>query len=184
MRWPNIIVVLAVMFVATGSAAQSQRQTASSPMSFRLTSSAFASGAAIPRDYTCEGPDESPELSWANPPSAAVTLAVVMHDPDAPVGDWVHWVAWNIPSGAHGVAAKLPKQDELPDGTRQGRNSFGKIGYNGPCPPPGKPHRYFFRVYAVDSKLDLAAGATRGQLDTALKGHVLAQAEYMGTYKR
>jgi len=152
--------------------------------SFQLTSSAFASGATIPDPYTCKGADQSPALQWSGAPQGTVTFAVVMHDPDALVGDWVHWVAWNLPSGEHALAANFPKDSELPNGTRQGRNSFGKTGYNGPCPPPGKAHRYFFRVYAVDGKLDLAPGATRAELESAMKGHVLAEAEYMGTYRR
>jgi Raf kinase inhibitor-like YbhB/YbcL family protein len=113
-----------------------------------------------------------------------MTFALVMHDPDAPVGDWVHWVAWNIPASSRGMDENFPRQEQLTNGTRQGRNSFGKSGYNGPCPPPGTAHRYFFRVYALDTKLDLQAGATRADLDSALKGHILAEAEFMGTYRR
>lgn len=185
MRWPNVI-LLAIMVAAAGSAAQSQtKQPASShSMSFQLTSSAFSSGGAIPRQYTCDGADHSPDLHWSEPPRGAVTFALVMHDPDAPVGDWVHWVVWNLPQAEHGMAANFPKQAELPNGTRQGSNDSKKTGYNGPCPPTGKPHRYVFRVYAVDTKLDLAAGATRADLESALKEHILAEAEYMGMYHR
>ncbi len=156
----------------------------------QLASSAFASGSAIPPQYTCSGADQSPALHWGDPsahgtlPAGTVTLALIVDDPDAPSGTWVHWTAWNIPAGAHGLAESFPRQAERPDGTRQGRNDFGKVGYNGPCPPPGKAHRYFFRLYAVDVKLDLPAGATRAELDSALKGHVLAEAEYLGTYRR
>ena len=104
--------------------------------------------------------------------------------PDAPAGTWVHWVLWNLPASAHGLPEAVAKQDQLVDGMRQGRNSFRKIGYNGPCPPPGKPHRYFFRLYALDEKLELAPGASSSDLQAAMKGHVLGQAEYMGTYRR
>jgi hypothetical protein len=183
MRRVNII-VLTVVVAAAASAAQSQtKPSTSAAMSFKLTSPAFASGGIIPRQYTCDGADQAPGLQWTDPPAGTVTFALVMHDPDAPSGDWVHWVVWNIPV-TNGTAENFPKQPELETGTRQGRNSSGKIGYNGPCPPPGKAHRYFFGVYAVDTKLDLPPGATRAELDSALKGHVLAEAEYMGTYNR
>jgi Raf kinase inhibitor-like YbhB/YbcL family protein len=183
MRWANIIVLMVV--VAAGAAAQRQtRQSSSAAMTFKMSSPAFTSGGAIPREYTCEGVDRAPSLEWNGVPAGTVTFALVMHDPDAPSGDWVHWIAWNIPATSHGMSENVLRQEQLADGTRQGRNSFGKIGYYGPCPPPGKAHRYFFRVYAIDSKLDLASGATRDQLQSALKGHVLAEAEYMGTYQR
>jgi phosphatidylethanolamine-binding protein (PEBP) family uncharacterized protein len=121
------ITLLAVIVAVAGSLAQSQAtKPASSRMSFQLTSPAFASGSAIPRQYTCEGPDESPEVQWNGVPSGSVTFALVMHDPDAPVGDWVHWVAWNIPSTMHRMPVNLSRDEQLPDGTRQGRNSFGK----------------------------------------------------------
>jgi Raf kinase inhibitor-like YbhB/YbcL family protein len=184
MGWKRII-VWPVVLAAAGLSAQAQAvQSNASHMSFTMTISAFAAGAAIPRQYTCEGSDQSPALQWSETPKGTVTFAVVVHDPDAPAGDWVHWVAWNIPASSHELAENFPRQQELADGTRQGRNDFRKIGYNGPCPPPGRAHRYYFRVYAVDEKLDLAPGATRAQLDSALKGHVLAEAEYMGTYRR
>jgi len=107
-----------------------------------------------------------------------------MDDPDAPAGTWVHWVLWNLPAGANSLPEGVAKREQLDDGSRQGRNDFGKIGYGGPCPPPGKPHRYFFRVYALDTKLNLAPGASRQELDAAMTGHVLGQAEYMGTFRR
>ncbi len=182
MRWTRMI--LATIVVANLSALSQTKSHASAHMSFELTSPAFTSGAAIPRQYTCEGTDESPELKWGQPPQGTLAFAVVMHDPDAPVGDWVHWVAWNIPATSHGMATNFPRQEQFADGTRQGRNDFHKIGYNGPCPPPGKTHRYFFRLYAVDKSLELAAGASRFQLDSAMKGHTLAEAEYMGSYRR
>jgi len=174
-----------IIVVICGLAPQHMAAQHNSPQeTFELSSPAFASGAAIPKQYTCEGADQSPELLWAHPPVGTVTFALVTNDPDAPAGDWVHWVAWNIPPATHAMAVNLPRQPELPNGTRQGRNDFGKVGYNGPCPPPGKPHRYFFRVYAVDTKLDLPSGATRTELGRALQGHILGQAEYMGTFRR
>lgn len=153
-------------------------------MAFTLTSSAFAAGAEIPPQYACKGADTSPALEWSGSPEKAASFALIMDDPDAPAGTWVHWVLWNLPPTAHALPQGVPKRDQLDDGSRQGRNSFMKVGYNGPCPPGGQTHRYFFRLYALDGKLDLAAGSTRAQLDAAMKGHVLAQAEYMGTFHK
>jgi len=153
-------------------------------MAFALTSSAFGSGAEIPQPYTCKGVDNSPALQWSGAPAKTASFALIMDDPDAPAGTWVHWVLWNLPAAAHSLPQAVPKQEQLGDGSRQGRNSFQKVGYNGPCPPGGQTHRYFFRVYALDTKLDLSAGASRDQLDAAMKGHVLAEAEYMGTFHR
>jgi Raf kinase inhibitor-like YbhB/YbcL family protein len=154
------------------------------PMALVLKSPAFAHGAEIPKKHTCEAADVSPALEWGGPPARTVSFALIMDDPDAPAGTWVHWVLWNLPASAHELSEAVAKQDQLDDGTRQGRNSFRKIGYNGPCPPSGKPHRYFFRLYALEEKLDLAPGANSSDLQEAMKGHVLIQAEYMGTYRR
>jgi len=153
-------------------------------MSLNVTSSAFASGAEIPKTYTCKGTDISPALAWSGAPAHAASFAVIMDDPDAPAGTWVHWVMWNVAQSSHSLPQDVPKRDQLSDGARQGRNSFGKVGYNGPCPPAGQTHRYFFRVYALDAKLDLAAGANSSQLESAMQDHVLAQGEYMGTFHK
>ncbi len=153
-------------------------------MALVLKSTAFAPGAVIPKKHTCEAADISPALEWSGTPARTVSFALIMDDPDAPAGTWVHWVLWNLPASAHELPEAVAKQDQLGDGTRQGRNSFRKIGYNGPCPPPGKPHRYFFRLYALDEKLALAPGASSADLQEAMKGHVIGQAEYMGTYRR
>ena len=149
-----------------------------------LTSSAFASGAAIPAQYTCKGDDVSPALEWSGAPAHTASFAVIMDDPDAPAGTWVHWVLWNLPPSAHSLTEGVSKREQLDNGARQGRNSSRKIGYNGPCPPAGQTHRYFFRLYALDAKLDLAPGAGRDELDAAMKGHMLAQSEYMGTFHK
>lgn len=151
---------------------------------FTLTSTAFASGAAIPDAYTCKGADVSPVLVWSSPAGQISSFAIIMDDPDAPAGTWVHWVLWNIPPNTHALPENVNKSGTLPTGALQGRNDFGKVGYNGPCPPPGKTHRYYFRLYALDAMLALEPGATRQQLDAAMKGHVLGKAEHMGTYKR
>ena len=153
-------------------------------MTLQLKSSDFASGQKIPKQFTCEGEDISPALSWNDPPAGTKSFALIVDDPDAPAGTWVHWVIWNIPASTHQLPENLAKSDRLDNGATQGRNDFGKTGYNGPCPPPGKAHRYFFRLYALDGKLTLPPGASRQQLDGAMQGHILAQAEYLGTFRR
>ncbi|HUI82734.1 MAG TPA: YbhB/YbcL family Raf kinase inhibitor-like protein [Candidatus Binatia bacterium] len=153
-------------------------------MTLTLTSSAFGPGAQIPSQYTCKGNDISPPLQWSGAPPHAVSFAIIMDDPDAPAGTWVHWVMWNLPAHSHSLPEAVHKQEQLDDGSRQGRNSFRKTGYGGPCPPRGATHRYFFRLYALDSKLELAPGTGRSELDAAMKGHVLAQAEHMGTFHK
>ncbi|MDR3748381.1 MAG: YbhB/YbcL family Raf kinase inhibitor-like protein [Acidobacteriota bacterium] len=153
-------------------------------MAFTVKSPAFPPGAEIPKKYGCQGADLSPALEWSGFPAKTASFALIVDDPDAPAGTWVHWVLWNLPASAHSLPEGVAKTDELPDGSRQGRNDFRKVGYNGPCPPPGKTHRYFFRLYALDGKLDLRPGASRAELDAAMKGHILGQAEYVGTFRR
>lgn len=153
-------------------------------MTIKVTSSAFEAGGTIPMKFTCDGPDVSPALTWNDPPSGTQSFALIADDPDAPVGTWVHWVLYDLPADARSLPESVPKQEQLHDGARQGRNDFGKIGYGGPCPPPGKPHRYFFKLYALDKKLGLKVGATKTGVEKAMQGHILAQAELMGRYSR
>jgi Raf kinase inhibitor-like YbhB/YbcL family protein len=153
-------------------------------MPFSLQSNAFKEGADIPRQYTCEGADTSPALTWSEPPQKTQTFALTADDPDAPVGTWVHWVVWNIPAATHQLPENVAKSADLAGGGNQGTNDFKKTGYGGPCPPPGKPHRYFFKLYALDSTLDLKPGATKKDLEQAMKGHILAQAQLMAKYQR
>ena len=153
-------------------------------MAFSITSTAFPNGGNIPRKFTCDGADASPELSWTAPPSGTQSFALIADDPDAPVGNWTHWVLYDLPAGTASLPEDVPKSEELPNGARQGRNDFRRIGYGGPCPPPGKPHRYFFRLYALNSKLNLKPGATKADVEKAIEGHVLAKAELMGKYGR
>ena len=155
-----------------------------SAMSLAVTTTAFSPDGAIPKNYTCDGADASPDLSWFGAPAGVQSFALIADDPDAPVGTWTHWLVWNIPAQSTGLPKGVPKEETLGDGTRQGRNDFRRIGYGGPCPPPGKPHRYFFKVYALDAKLYLRAEANRGELERARTGHVLAQGELMGKYGR
>jgi Raf kinase inhibitor-like YbhB/YbcL family protein len=153
-------------------------------MSFSIKSSAFSEGDAIPKQYTCDAADVSPALSWAEAPAGTQSFALIADDPDAPVGNWTHWVIWNIPAQASGLPKGVAKQETLGDGSRQGKNDFKRIGYGGPCPPPGKPHRYFFKLYALDTKLKLNAGASKSELERAMSSHVLAETKLMGTYGR
>jgi Raf kinase inhibitor-like YbhB/YbcL family protein len=150
---------------------------------FEITSPAFAPGQAIPRAYSCDGENISPPLQWASLPDGTRSLALIMDDPDAPRGTFVHWVAYDLPASARSLPEAVPTQSELADGARQGRNGAGKIGYTGPCPPSGV-HRYFFTLYALDASPTLAAGATKEQLLDAMQGHIVDKTELWGTYTR
>ena len=149
----------------------------------KLTSAAFKDGESIPRAYTCDGVNISPPLEWSGVPKTAKTLAIVCEDPDAPAGTWVHWVLYNLPADNIGLVENLPATETLKAGGFQGKNDFGKIGYGGPCPPSGT-HRYFFKIYALDSELPLKAGATKAEVMKAMEGHILLQGQLMGTYRR
>lgn len=152
-------------------------------MALQLTTSAFPSGGAIPKKFTCDGADVSPALSWNEPPAGTQAFAMIMDDPDAPAGTWVHWVLYDLPSNARSLSEGVPKDPELASGAHQGRNDFRKIGYGGPCPPPGAAHRYFFKLYALDSKMNLKSGATKAELERTMKGHIVAQAELIGRFQ-
>ena len=153
-------------------------------MSFQISTTSFPVGGLIPKQYTCDGQDLSPALTWTGAPQGTKSFALIADDPDAPVGTWTHWLIWNIPATTHQLSEGMPKEAQLTDGTRQGQNDFRKVGYNGPCPPPGKPHRYFFKLYALDSSLGVKPGASRKELETAMNRHVLAQTEVMGRFGR
>jgi Raf kinase inhibitor-like YbhB/YbcL family protein len=150
---------------------------------FTLESTAFGQGDPIPLRHSCDGEGMSPELSWVSPPEGTGSFALVMDDPDAPGGTWVHWVLFNIPADLNGLPEAVPPSAELADGSRQGTNSGRALGYAGPC-PPGGTHRYFFKLFALDQTLELPAGATADDLVVAAEGHILDQAELMGTYTR
>jgi Raf kinase inhibitor-like YbhB/YbcL family protein len=149
-----------------------------------LTSAAFAEGAPVPVRHTCDGEDLSPPLTWTGVPVGTRSFALICDDPDAPRGTWVHWFIWNLPADAVELGEGVPSKPELPSGARQGLNDGGDIGYGGPCPPAGRPHRYFFRLHALDTPLNLAPGVNRSDLEAAMEGHVLARAVTMGTYQR
>lgn len=153
-------------------------------MSFSIESPAFPENGNIPRKYTCDGPDVSPALRWNEPPAGTKSFALIADDPDAPVGTWVHWVVYDLPATTRELPEGVPKQKDVPRGGRQGTNDFRRLGYGGPCPPPGKPHRYFFKLYALSVMLDLESGATKADVERAMKGKVLAEAKVMGRYGR
>lgn len=152
-------------------------------MAFELTSTAFAQGDPIPAKYTCDGQDISPPLGWSDPPEGTRSFALINDDPDAPVGTWDHWVIYNLPSETRSLPEAVSSDAELPDGSRNGQNSWRRLGYGGPCPPSGT-HRYFFKLYALDTALGLDPGAGKQQVLTAMEGHILGQAELMGVYSR
>jgi Raf kinase inhibitor-like YbhB/YbcL family protein len=145
-----------------------------------VSSSAFGLGAAIPARYTCGGADVSPPLRWSGAPGSEKSAALTVIDPDAPGRPFTHWVVFNLPAGT----SELPEGGPLPPGTMEGRNDFGGSGYRGPCPPPGSPHHYHFKVYALDTMLSLRSGAAEAAFEDAIKGHVLADGELVGTFKR
>ena len=149
----------------------------------KLISTAFSEGGMIPEKYTCDGTDISPALAWSDVPDGVKTFALVCDDPDAPVGDWVHWVIYNIPGEVRSLPERLPAADSLADGTCQGINDFRKSGYGGPCPPRGV-HRYYFRLYALDVEFQADGNMTMKNLLHTVEGHVLAEAVLMGRYKR
>lgn len=153
-------------------------------MGFLLESAAFQRGSAIPRKHTCDGADVSPALRWSEAPPGTKSFALICDDPDAPVGTWVHWVIYGIPASSTGLGEGVPPSHSLADGSKQGTNDFRKIGYGGPCPPRGKPHRYFFKFYALGADPAVGSGASKEQLLKAMEGKVLGQAEVVGTYGR
>jgi len=149
----------------------------------KLTSASFKEGEMIPRQHTCDGPNFSPQLSWTEVPPKTKSLALICDDPDAPAGTWVHWVIFNIPVSVPELPENVLKTTTISNGALQGMNDFRQIGYGGPC-PPGGTHRYFFKLYALDTILNLEAGKAKTDTLKAIEGHLLAEAQLMGRYKR
>jgi Raf kinase inhibitor-like YbhB/YbcL family protein len=150
----------------------------------QLTSTAFAEGAAIPAKHTCDAKNVSPPLKWSGVPTGAKSLVLIVDDPDAPAGTWVHWVLYDLPATTSELAEDVPKGQYVAGGAKQGLNDFRHLGYGGPCPPPGKAHRYFFKLHALDTLLDLKPGLTKKDVEAAMDKHILAQGRLMGTYQR
>lgn len=153
-------------------------------MDILFESTAFADGELIPPKHTCDGQDVSPPLKWKGVPEGAKSIAIICDDPDAPGGTWVHWVIYNLPASVSELREGLPRTDVVSIGGRQGTNDFSRLGYGGPCPPRGAPHRYYFRIYALDIDLQLQAGSTRSDVVRAMEGHILGQGQLMGKYGR
>ena len=153
------------------------------PQKIEVWSSAFGEGERIPSDFTCEGANMSPPIEWTGVPSAAGSLVVIADDPDAPSGDWVHWLVYDLPPSLTQLPAGIPEGGRLSGGGSQGSSDFGALGYGGPCPPSGT-HRYFFKVYALDGMLNLKPGAAKKELLAAMQNHVLAEGRLMGIYER
>ena len=149
-----------------------------------LKTTSFTSGGFIPRRFTCEAADVSPALTWTEPPTGTQSFAIIEDDPDAPSGTFVHWLVYDLPATYRHLTEALSRNDQMLGGGRQGTNDFSRTGYNGPCPPPGRPHRYFIRLYALDAKLNLRPAAARRDLEAAMQGHILAQAELLGRFQR
>lgn len=153
-------------------------------MALELESTSFVNGKFIPAKYTGEGENVSPPLTWSGVPEGTKSFALISDDPDAPMGTWVHWVLYDIPAEKRSLPEKIKKDKVLDDASKQGKTSFMSVGYGGPYPPPGAPHRYFFKLYALDKKLNLLPGITKEELLEAMEGHIVGEAELMGKYKR
>lgn len=151
---------------------------------FQVASAAFKPGEEIPKEFTCEGKDISPELRWTRPPRGTRSFVLIVEDPDAPSGTWIHWVVYDLPARVRALPGNVPKQAEVPGGGVQGRNDFGRLGYGGPCPPPGGAHRYYFKLYALDAMLRLRPGAKKEEVLRLARRHVLGEAQLMARFRR
>jgi Raf kinase inhibitor-like YbhB/YbcL family protein len=171
--------------IAAGSAIlDANCSTGRHTVSFVLETKAFPKGGEIPARYTCSGDDVSPAVSWSGVPQGTKSFVLIVDDPDAPSGTFTHWIVYDLPAATHQLPENVSRTDDLSGGGRQGRNDFRRVGYGGPCPPAGKPHRYFFKLYALNAALNLPAGASRKDVEGAMRGRVLAQAELMGKFAR
>lgn len=181
------VIIAAAQFLLSGlqcNAEQPAARTHATGSAMNITSSAFQAEAMIPSKYTCKGGNASPPLTWMGAPIGTKTFALICDDPDAPGGTFVHWVLYNLPASTTALAEKMPATPTLPGGARQGINGFDKIGYGGPCPPEGKAHHYFFKLYALDSGLAVKPGATKKEVELAMEHHILAEGLLMGKYRR
>ena len=177
-----VIILLACSGQETGK--QETPEKEGDVMDIELTSTAFAHNSPIPVKYTCDGEDVSPPLNWTGAPEGTKTIALICDDPDAPMKTWVHWVLYCIPPDTTSLEEGIPGKETLPNGSRHGINDFRRHGYGGPCPPRGKPHRYFFKLYALDTELELKPGARKKDLLKAMEGHIIGKGELIGTYQR
>lgn len=176
-KWPSLrVTYLFFLFSLVGFGGEA--------MALRIESSAFLANETVPQKYTCDGDDLSPPFTWSGAPSGTKSFALLSDDPDAPMGTWVHWVLYNLPPETTSLEEGIPTTETLANGARQGMTDFRRVGYGGPCPPPGKPHRYFFKLYALDTTLTLPPKAAKADVLVAMNGHELAHAELVGLYQR
>jgi Raf kinase inhibitor-like YbhB/YbcL family protein len=184
LRCAGLMLMILVALAACGRVQPEGQVQEAAQVSLQLESSAFKAGETIPARYTCDGDDVSPPLSWADPPPGTESFTLIVDDPDAPVGTWDHWVLFSIAAAVRSLPENVPP-DAVVDGVGvHGANSWRNLGYGGPCPPQGPAHRYFLRLYALDTVLDLKAGASRGDVERAMQGHILAESELIGQYGR
>ena len=179
----GLCILVMPLLAACDSGSSTPSAAGSAAQSLTLTSPAFAAQQPIPKQYSCDGQSISPPLQWSAPPTGTKSLALIVDDPDAPGGTFVHWVLYDLPPTTLSLPEGVPTSGDLPDGSKQGRNGGGKTGYTGPC-PPGGTHHYHFKLYALDTVLDLASGADKSQLESAMDKHVLAYGELVGTYSK
>ena len=182
-RWLTVVAV-ALAALGCGGGGRSASPFPKASLSLTVSSDAFAPMGAIPVRYTCDGDNVSPPLAWSGAPGGTASFALVMDDPDAPRGTFVHWVLYNLPAGIQSLPEGVLTVERLESGALQGGNSAGRLGYTGPCPPRGPAHRYRFSVYALDTTLPLAPGVSQSELEKAMAGHVLARGQLVGTYGR
>jgi Raf kinase inhibitor-like YbhB/YbcL family protein len=150
----------------------------------KLATSAFTFGEKIPKQYTADGKNISPSLSWQEPPKGTKSFVIIVDDPDAPAGVWTHWIVYNIPPDTTSLKEGISRDKKLPDGSLQGKNSGGHIGYDGPAPPKGKTHRYFFNIFALNTVLKAPPGANKKTIESLMERHVIGEGQMMGTYER
>lgn len=182
-RISAITIVCFLLFSGQAPQRTTPKKKGESRMSITMVSKAFKQGEMIPKKYTCDGENISPPLAWTGIPEGTKSIALIADDPDAPRGTWVHWVLFNLPAETKELPENIPPRSTLSNGARHGITDFRELGYGGPC-PPGGTHRYFFKLYALDSMLTMESGATKAQVLKAMEGHVLGEGELMGKYKR
>ena len=180
----SMILLVGIAFNANCETSGKATSEKSSGPAFKISSLDFTDGASIPKIYACTGSNYSPAIQWMNPPEKTKSFAMIVDDPDAPLATFTHWVIFNIPAAQTALAEKSSPKGALPSGTLEGDNDFGKVGYGGPCPPPGKPHRYFFKLYALDTMLNLPAGTNKDNLLRAMQGHILGQTQMIGLFAK
>ena len=181
----QLIISILVLCLIVSFHISSQTKSNNKKMEIKLFSSAFKQGNFIPAKFSCEGANISPQLHWSNAPKDVKSFALIVDDPDAPGGDFVHWVIYNVPGNLNELHEDVTPSRNIPDEVKLGTNGFGRISYGGPCPPAGKPHRYFFKIYALDTVLHhLESGATKQELLSAMNNHILAEGHLMGKYQR